>query len=834
MKTTLILSLFLLTVSLFTFLPDTATANITKWGLPEGAVARLGKGTINEIAFSPDGTRLAVATSIGIWIYDARSGEEVNLFTGSTAITFLSRDWKTLAIPNRSEIGLWDVETGVHKHTLTGHRGSVGSVVFSPDGKTLASTDWDGIRLWDVEAGTHKHTLTEHTAPINSMSFSPDGKTLASGSLDFTIRLWDVETGKHKHTLTEYVEGDVKVLFSPDGGTLVSGATFNDTIHLWDVDTGGHKHALTGHANVVYSISFSPDGKTLAIPNGKEVNLWDAKTGVLMRTLTGYPYEVACVSYSRDGTLVTAGTKEIRLWNSGTGTLKHTVEWWTEFGYMSGVSIPSEVYSVSFSLDGSTLATASRTEIRIWNVDAGVEKHTITGHTEGVVSVSFSPDGETLVSTSSQVEPVRVWDVETGTEKPLHTAHTRGYSAVLLSPDGKTQGNIKGQNTILLSDVETNSVKHTLMGHTDRITWLVFSPDSSTLASGSDDKTIRLWDVETGELTHELTGHTAEINSVVFSPDSSTLASGGGWTDKTIRLWDVETGELTHELTGQGDYAGAQFHSDSRTLASWDRNATFYLWDVETGELTHELIGHTQKVNGVSFSPDGKTLASGSSDGTVLVWNLIFAPTEPEKPAKDVNGDGIVNIQDLVLVAGKLGQTGTDSADINGDGQINIQDLVLVAGALGTTAAAPSLHPQALEMLTATEIKQWLSEAQQLGITDTMSQRGILFLQQLLAKLTPKKTTLLANFPNPFNPETWIPYHLAKDTDVTLHIYAVNGTLVRTLTLGHQAAGMYQNRSRAAYWDGKNELGEKVASGLYFYTLTAGDFTATRKMLIQK
>ena len=97
-----------------------------------------------------------------------------------------------------------------------------------------------------------------------------------------------------------------------------------------------------------------------------------------------------------------------------------------------------------------------------------------------------------------------------------------------------------------------------------------------------------------------------------------------------------------------------------------------------------------------------------------------------------------------------------------------------------------------------------------------------------------RENVLLANFPNPFNPETWIPYQLAKPTEVTITIYALNGQVVRTLALGHQVTGMYQNRSRAAYWDGRNEFGEKVASGLYFYTLTAGDFTATRKMLIRK
>ena len=208
--------------------------------------------------------------------------------------------------------------------------------------------------------------------------------------------------------------------------------------------------------------------------------------------------------------------------------------------------------------------------------------------------------------------------------------------------------------------------------------------------------------------------------------------------------------------------------------------------------------------------------------------------TESTRLKEDVNGDGTVNIADLVLVAGALGETGQHAADVNSDGVVNIADLVLVAGALGNSAAAPSLHPQALEMLTATEIKQWLSAAQHLNLADTMSQRGILFLQQLLTVLTPKKTALLANYPNPFNPETWIPYQLAKDADVTLHIYAVNGQLVRTLALGHQAAGMYQNRSRAAYWDGRNAFGEPVASGVYFYTLTAGDFSPTRKLLIRK
>jgi len=271
-----------------------------------------------------------------------------------------------------------------------------------------------------------------------------------------------------------------------------------------------------------------------------------------------------------------------------------------------------------------------------------------------------------------------------------------------------------------------------------------------------------------------------------------------------------------------------------------------------------KVEGNLVKLNAVSLAGESNgdgTLATltfeviAEKESTLMLSDVLltnsageaFVPTvenaeitESTQLKGDINGDGLINIQDLVLTASNLGKTGQNPADVNGDGSVNIQDLVLVAGALGTSAAAPSLHPQALEMLTATEVKHWLSAAQQLNLTDITSQRGILFLQQLFIALTPKETVLLANYPNPFNPETWIPYHLAKDADVTLHIYAVNGTLVRTLTLGYQAAGMYQNRSRAAYWDGRNAFGEPVASGVYFYTFTAGNFTATRKMLIQK
>ena len=544
------------------------------WHLPDGAMARLGEGRIDDIAFSPGGQYLAVASGIGVWIYEVATSRALMLIPTASSVNSVSfsPDGATLASGSGDgTVKLWDVATGEPIATLQGHTDWVNSVSFSPDGATLASGSGDGtVKLWDVATGEPIATLQGHTDWVNSVSFSPDGATLASGSGDGTVKLWDVATGEPIATLQGHTDWINSVSFSPDGATLASGS-YDGTILLWDVATHTTIATLEGHALTVLSMSFSPDGATLASGSGDgTVKLWDVATHT---------------------TIATFG--------------RHT-DW---------------VYSVSFSPDGATLASGSGDgTVRIWDVATHATIATLGGHADWVNSVSFSPDGATLASGSGD-GTVRIWDVVTHTTIATLEGHVSTVRSVSFSPDGATLASGSGDGTVRIWDAATHTTIATLGGHADWVNSVSFSPDGATLASGSDDGAVKLWDVATGEPIATLEGHTDVVRSVSFSPDGATLASGS--YDGTILLWDVATGEPIATLQGHADVVrSVSFSPDGATLTSGSYDGTVKLWDVATGEPIATLEGHADVVNSVSFSPDGATLASGSGDGTILLWDV--------------------------------------------------------------------------------------------------------------------------------------------------------------------------------------------------------------------
>ena len=221
--------------------------------------------------------------------------------------------------------------------------------------------------------------------------------------------------------------------------------------------------------------------------------------------------------------------------------------------------------------------------------------------------------------------------------------------------------------------------------------------------------------------------------------------------------------------------------------------------------------------------------------GKSLIYDNIV---EQPRLIGDINGDKIVDIFDLVMAAGQFGKTGNNLlGDVNGDKNVNIFDLVIVAGNFGRgkIAAAPNMT-KGIEFTT-NQKRNIESLVNQLEFKYNLSfpEEIVLdLLRVVLTKQLPKKTQLLSNYPNPFNPETWIPFELHEHTNVSFTISDLRGNEVRRLDLGYTLSGKYTSHDKAIHWDGKNNNGERVASGTYFYTIQTNNYTQTKKMVILK
>ena len=428
---------------------------------------------------------------------------------------------------------------------------------------------------------------------------------------------------------------------------------------------------------------------------------------------------------------------------------------------------------VAYSSDGTRLAVASDLGIWLYDAHTGTELALLTDHATRISSVAFAPDGKTIASAGGGGGgKIWFWDVETAT---LRGRTFWGHS-VVFAPDGKTIASADGE-TVPLWDADSETLKNTLRGHTHEVTSVAFSPDGQTLASASYDQTIRLWDVKSETLKNTLQG---VYLSVVFSPDGKTLASAG--LDRTIRLWDADSETLKNTLRGHADEVlSVAFAPDGKTIASASYDRTIRLWDVESATLKNTLEGHTHEVTSVAFSPDGKTLASAGYDRTVRLW--------------DADSGNLQN-----TLQGHMGIV--SSVAFAPDGK------TLASGSEDGTVLLWDMSP-------------YITPAEPTAV-------------QASSASLPTQTALLANFPNPFNPDTYIPYQLHVPTQVRLSIYDIRGALIREINLGYRAAGQYLTSANAAYWDGRDHLGAHVASGVYLYRLQAGPVAHVRKMVLVK
>ena len=643
MKLSRILVISILVI--FSVLSIGVAEDSSQWSLPENAIARIGKGYITDMAYSPNGKLLAVTTNIGIWLFDANSGEELALLTGYTNEDFkgfsgnashystlsFSPDGKLLASPSwDGKVRVWDVLTRKLISTIKGyHR----SALFSPDGKTLAIDK----KLWDTHTFTETKSLTEDQTSMRALAFSPDGVILITNN-----GLWNLKTGKNESVPiwdTSYLN---TLGFSPNGKTIVCRGKRSNTVVLWNTEVEKQITILSGNKRIVNSVAYSPDGNTIASSCSETICIWDAKTKQLITTVSRQGTRFNEVEYTPDGkTLAVARTNgKIQLFDAKTGQLKRTL-------------IQSQaIYSLLPSPDGKMLATGALSDIILWDLHTRKPKTHLIGDTDSTTPALFSQDGKNLISISSSEDQTKLvsWNISTGKRHETFAQNVMDVSSRSLSPDGMTLA-IKTsvqrvqffsiiEKGIQLWDTTTGKLKKTLTTQTSEFTSMVFSPDSSTFVTGDNQGTIDLWDTATGQHKAVLTQDSGGTEALVFSQDGKVLAS---CSRDEARLWDMKTGSqlpITYRTSGHmpGFYALA-LSPDGTILASGSYDAEIRIWNTKTGLLMDTLIGHTGAIEELAFLsqqkneinenneinisiPSGKTLASRSRDDTVLLWEI--------------------------------------------------------------------------------------------------------------------------------------------------------------------------------------------------------------------
>lgn len=640
----------------------------TQWALPKNSKARLGKGGINVLQFSPDGTQLAVGSNIGMWLYDAETGKEMSMFPGMCQSIAFSPDGRFLAHGGNQYRGealqLWEVATR-QKVALPALQFSVSVLLFSEDDKTLISLANHGgsirhldidtrkgnvkkikdqsstfspapdaltydkfavgkkdgrIELWDTITGEELFTLSGHAELserefpeecVLALAFSPDGTQLASGGADTTVRLWNTTSNDEPTLLHQYHEGWVNVLaFSPDGKMLASGST-DKTVLLWDTTTDKRLAAFTGHLNGITALAFSPDATMLASASADgTVRFWDIKTGKSLATrINGHSQWIKAATFlGENSTLVSAASNGIiTFWDLKTPQ-NPTLQIGEHRDWFR---------SLVFSPDGTRLASI------------GVKRANMIFKTGSAVLTSRTFDNL-----------IRLTDTRTGHEVTLKETHSPSHPT--FSPDGKMLA-FSSSDKIRLWHTETDHTldipffdpnDHPELFYHPEISALAFSPVRNELVSATETGKVQVWDTETGvALATLLAGQNFDefindgepILALTFSSDGTLLAVG---SNQRIRLFgmfgsekyiDLKEGIPQEEIPHNSNVL--VFSPDNDVLVNGRVSGEIQLWDVITGNKLTTLSGHTARVETLKFSPDGKTIVSTGADGTILLWD---------------------------------------------------------------------------------------------------------------------------------------------------------------------------------------------------------------------
>lgn len=663
---------------------DEIVTDYTQWELPEKAKRRLGKGWINAIQFSPDGTQLAVGGGIGVWLYDVNTGQEISLFPGMCRALAFSPDGRFLVNSGDNTTTLWEVATG---RKVTPHDSLPAAWVlwFSKDNKTLVALNESGDTIYWIDTDTGKRTVQKienrlDLHPRAVYALTHDKVAIAENS--GILQLWNAKSGKKVSTLTgpaEKLQADgvtgiefnrvISLAFSPDGTRLASGKK-DRTVRLWDT-TGNNEPILLQKQSISGALLrsaqelvdgpnvllFSPDGKILACGEGQNVKLWDVTTGELITTFRGHIGLVGYLAFSPDGAILASASEDgtVLYWNIKTeNQLPPNI---TEHTH--------RVETISFMNGSSTLASVATSGIiTLWDLETSQRTtHRTKTAFENTryfleaIPLRFSPDGTKLVSKgilNTPTEPlgttprIRLIDVTTGRELTSLTYDNENVTPPLtFSPDSKTAVFSAHSHTyggkIRLWNTETDKILD--IPFSDKEAWIeaaAFSPDGNKFVAGTSDGKVQMWDAKTGvyltSFFDKKPPKSGALMNLAFSSDGSLLA-----VMYMRQMHLLGSPKIPHfkVVFSEPDlfWDGLAFSPDNTVLILGLTNGGIQLRDVTTGKVLNTLDGHTGSPETFSFSPDGKTLVSAANDGTILLWDWeeVLKGAELRKMSRDMS-----------------------------------------------------------------------------------------------------------------------------------------------------------------------------------------------------
>lgn len=578
---------------------------------PEFVEKRLGKGWIQDIRFSPNGEQFAVATTIGIWIYDSNDGEPINQFEGvmggANAISYSPGGQYLAAAHQDQTIRIWEPNREVQSRdtpTLTGHRREILDLTYSPDGTKIASASADrNIRLWELrnfESDSFESRPLPYRDTVLSVAFSFDNRLVAGGSADGIIQVWDADTGDIIYKFEEHRQAVKKVIFSPDRTKLTS-ASLDQTVMIWSlVGSEGRLDATIQHDSPVNTVSYFPNGNSFVTGGADSlVRIWDTHTQENNTTFTDHTEQVSVLDCSPDGNTIVSG-----------------------------------------SSDGTVI---------LWDLIGRRARFKITGHTGRIKALAYIQDNRIRACGTGLDGRLRIWDAETGSELSILRDHFDLTQSVVFSNDGKKVASGGNNNGIVfLSDVERvlrrqNSIQdptvsHRFEGNPHGISALAISPQNSLLATGGTDGRIHLFNITTQRELNTLRGAQNTITALTFSTDGRVLFSGE--ENGTLRKWDAGTGiefGSGTEIGPFGSISSIAFIPTDQMLVMGNSKGELLFANFNDrfniiGEVS--LLSYPSEITTMIFSEDGETLTVGFENGAIINCNLQKLLDSLEDPIK--------------------------------------------------------------------------------------------------------------------------------------------------------------------------------------------------------